>query len=120
MDTTVADILERLKKDEERSIEYGFTELGDVYEFIESLTKMFSYRKYRLEKIETLNIYVSEDESFSWYIAVSGSIDNRFFSYTFHKAKDDGSTSFQIPHTCDVPIDELIKTIEQYESLNRW
>jgi hypothetical protein len=117
---TTEDILLELDASIARASDYKFDSLERVFELSQRITKMMAYRKHRLDKRDYFNPYFSEDDNFHWYVSLTGMIDNRYFSYTFYKTIQTNECTFQIPHTSDVQIDELLKIIGQYESLDRW
>lgn len=117
---TTEDILLDLKTSIDRAAEYGFDNLESVFELSQRITKMMEYRRHKLDKIDSFYPYFSEDANFHWYVTLNGVIDNRYFAYTLYKTIDTNECTFQIPQTSDVHIDELLKIIQQYESLNRW
>lgn len=117
---TTNDIILELDASIARAAEYGFDNLERVFELSQRITKMLEYRKHKLDKVDSFYPYFSEDENFHWYVSLNGTIDNRYFAYTFYKTTDTNECTFQIPQSSDIHIDELLKTIQQYESLNRW
>ena len=117
---TTEDILLELDASIVRASEYGFDSLERVFELSQRITKMMEYRKHKLDKRDSFYPYFSEDDNFHWYISLNGMIDNRYFAYTFYKTIETNECTFQTPSTSDVQIDELLKIIEQYESLDRW
>lgn len=117
---SVKDMILELDASIARAAEYGFDNLERVFELSQRITKMLEYRKHKLDKVDSFYPYFSEDPDFHWYVALHGAIDNRYFAYTFYKTIDTNECTFKISHASDMNIDELLKTILQYESLDGW
>lgn len=110
------ELLQRLQNDRLRAMEYNVYGLEQVNDIIVKIRKEHRRNIDPKYHYDDLTVYMSDDESFQWYADMFGRLDGRYFHFTFFKEfpmkENVGcSISFQVAHTTDWDLDELLSKI---------
>lgn len=110
------ELLERLENDRLRAKEYSVSSLSEVNDIITRIRKEHRRNIDPKYHYDDLTVYMSDCDNFQWYVDMFGRLDGRYFHFTFYKAFpidkwSEPEVSFQVAHTTDWDLDELLSKI---------
>jgi len=110
------ELLERIENDRLRAEKYGVTNLEQVNEIIKGIRRQYRRNIGSEYHYEDVTVYMSDDENFQWYVDMFGNLEDVYFHFTFYKSFPidkwrEPEVSFQVAHTTDWDLDELLSKI---------